>query len=144
MKKYIFRILLAIGVFYASIVAAKHFWRGEIMATAKVCERWGDHPLDAAKFKNGSEPARASMACSLLKNQNQFIGKSAMEIRQLLGDPDGFYFIDAFPAYLVSGGGADFQDSWQLVFMLGQKRKVTEIFAHKNCCDRSAIDKRAE
>jgi hypothetical protein len=135
MKK-VLMITISIMTFSSvSLAIAKHFWRGEIMPRDKVCKTWVGAPFDSKKFKNGDEAAKASMACSLLKRQNEFIGKDRSEIREDLGDFDGFYFSDMFPAYMIQSGNSKDQDSWQIVFLLDNNEKVSEVVVHKNCCD---------
>lgn len=116
-------------------VVAKHFWRGETMATKNVCKNWGEAPFQVDRFRLEDEVVRAKMACSLLKNQKLFIGKDRAQIRNELGDHDGFYFSDMFPAYMIQSAKSKGEDSWQLVFLIDRKEKVSEIIVHKNCCD---------
>lgn len=78
----------------------------------------------------------ASMTCSLLKNQKKFIGKWYYEIRDLLGPHSGYYFSEFFPTYLIESAKKKGKDSWQIVFLLDRKQKISEIIVHKNCCDK--------
>ena len=68
-------------------VQTRYFWKEDFMSLKKVCQRWGEHSLDIAKFKsaNEDESIRARMSCSLLKNQKKYIGKDRSEIRNLWG-----------------------------------------------------------
>src|SRR5262245_56259442 len=99
MKRLFFFTLFMVTLSFAVVAMAKHFWRGETMSVGKACQRWGEMKLDATGFRNGNEEVRSKMACSILRNQNQFLGKDRSEIRKILGDYDGFYFSDMFPAY---------------------------------------------
>lgn len=117
-------------------VAAKHFWRGETMKIKEVCKKWGQTPFNENEFRKGNEAVRARMACSLLHNQKKYLGKDRSEIRRKLGDHDGFYFSDMFPAYMIQSAKSKEEDSWQIVFFLNRNEKVSEVMAHKNCCDR--------
>ena len=113
------------------------FGVGETMSIQKVCKRWGKTPFDLEKFKSASnnEFIRAQMACSLLKKQKQFRGKDRVEIRSIFGDYDGHYFSDMFPTYMIEIAKKRGEDSWQIVFLIDRKEKISEIIVHKNCCD---------
>lgn len=133
MKKKFF-ILGAIAVF-SGLVFAKQLWRGKLMKTSDVCTKWGTTAFDAKIFKNGNIETRASMACSLLKNPAPLLGKDISEIRSLLGDHDGYYFSDMYPAYMIQVGKNQSEESWQIVFMINKKESIKEIVVHKNCCN---------
>ena len=130
----IFAILLALPVMY---IKAKHFRRGETMSLKKVCKTWGEAPLDLVKFKNAEEDksVRAKMTCSLLKNQTDYIGKDTSEIRELFGSSTGHYFIDMSPAYIIGGTAERDTNTWQIVFLINRRQKISKIIVHKNCCD---------
>ena len=133
------RIVLLISittVFSAGFVLAKQLWRGKLMTTTEVCKKWGEKEFDAKAFKNATPDLRASMTCSLLKNQKPFIGKDISEIREILGDHDGYYFSDMYPAYLIQVGKNHTEESWQIVFMIDKDDDIKEIVVHKNCCDK--------
>lgn len=136
MKKTLIAGIFFSVVAFTAIVAAKHFWRGEILPAAEVCAKWGEAILNVEKFKDGDEKLRSKMACSLLKNQKLYIGKTRSDIRRAFGDHDGFYFSDMFPAYMIETAADRSQNSWQLVFFLDRKELISEIAVHKNCCDR--------
>ena len=107
------------------------------MSIKKVCKRWGEKPFDLRKFKGASdnESVRAQMACSLLKQQKNFIGKYRWKIREMFGDYDGHYFSDMFPTYMIEIAKKRGEKSWQIVFLIDRKEKISEIIVHKNCCD---------
>ena len=141
MKKLIIVTAIFISGMYFLYIQAKHFWRGELMSVKKVCNRWGEAPLDVAKFKavkgeKEEEPTRAKMACSLLRHQKQYIGKDTLEIRELFGGYSGYYFSDMYPVYMIERAKTGEQDSWQIVFFIDRHTKVSSIAVHKNCCDR--------
>ena len=106
------------------------------MNIKKVCRRWGTETLNTKKFKsaNENESLRAKMACSLIKNKKQYLGKSQAEIRKIFGDYSGHYFSDTIPAYLIETAEKKGDDSWQIVFLLNNNWKVSNIAVHKNCC----------
>jgi hypothetical protein len=114
---------------------AKHFWQGSVMDATKVAQKWGTENLDVSKFKNGSEEQRAKFAYSLLQNEKKYIGKDVRQIRSELGDPDGFYFKDVFPAYIIQSAKTKKEEAWQIVFLLDRKRTVESVIVHKSCCD---------
>ena len=133
MKRYILGVSFLV-IFFAGIGIAKQLWRGKLMATSEVCKRWGEAPFDAETFKVSTAEKRAAMSCSLLKNQKTFIGKDISEIRTILGDHDGYYFSDMYPAYLIQIGKNKTEETWQLVFMINKDEDIKEIVVHKNCC----------
>ncbi|MGE0763054.1 MAG: hypothetical protein AB7N80_07235 [Bdellovibrionales bacterium] len=132
MKKF---VLLTLAIFFSATLSAKHFWRGKTLSTQEVARQWGAAPFDAVKFKEGDEKVRAAMAHSMLTKRKEFIGKSVLEIRGQLGMPDGYYFSDVFPAYMIHRGKGANEDSWQIVFLLTNERRVDDVIVHKNCCD---------
>ncbi len=107
------------------------------MNIKQVCQYWGHSKLDIKKFKlaEDDEPLRATMACDIIKNKKQFIGKDTLEIRKLLGDFTGHYFVDISPAYIIGGINNTDTNTWQLVFLINHDEKILDIIVHKNCCD---------
>jgi len=83
------------------------------MSPVKVEQRWGHEPFHPEKFKNSAPGARAKMAFDLLQPQQQkkYLGKSPSEIRKELGDWDGYYFTDTFPAYFIEEARTRDKDS---------------------------------
>ncbi len=128
-------LVSTIVILSAGFVLAKQLWRGKLMATSEVCKKWGEKPFEATLFKSGNTETRASMACSLLKNPKPMLGKDILEIRGLLGDHDGYYFSDMYPAYLIQIGKNHSEESWQVVFMIDKNEDVKGVVVHKNCCD---------
>ena len=117
--------------------AFKEFIRSfEFMSVGEVCERWGDGPLDVAAFRaaEDDEAKRAAMACSLLKNQDDYAGMSVSEIRHLFGEFEGHFWSEAQPTYLIEIAETRAEDTWQIVFLHDRDRRVTKIVVHKNCC----------
>lgn len=138
MKKIVISLLLIMILVPASYAFTKRIlWRGKVLSTEDVCKRWGGTPFDQEKFKASKRDAgiKAKMACSLLKNQKQFIGKDGGEIRKLLGNYSGHYFSEMYPTYMIHYPKAEGDDAWQLLFLLNRERKISEIIVHKNCCD---------
>lgn len=133
MKKPPFILFLSLVLITMSYAFAQHFWRGELMPLKKVEEKWGQAEFFAEKFKLASPVEKAKMAYSLIKNK-KYIGKSVLEIRQELGDPDGYYFSDIYPAYIITDSPNKGDDVWQIVFLLDKNKKISEVVVHKNCC----------
>lgn len=118
-----------------TVFAADHFWNGKTMSMEEVGKRWGKAELNIEAFNKGDERIRASMAYSLLAKQAQYKGKFVLDIRKEFGSPDGFYFSDVFPAYLIQRAQSKADEAWQIVFLLDKDRKVKKIIVHKNCCE---------
>ncbi len=74
------------------------------------------------------------MAYEILMSK-KFKGASVVDIREQLGPPDGFYFIDTYPAYIIQSGRNKKEETWQIVFLLNSEYRVRDIIVHKNCCD---------
>jgi hypothetical protein len=130
------RSVILVLVFSAvTALGVDHFWKGDLMSETRVAQKWGKSPLDIKVFKSANEGQRAKMAFSLLNQQKEFKGKHVSEIREIFGNPDGFYFSDVFPAYLIQTASTNKEESWQIVFMLNTERRVEKIIVHKNCCD---------
>jgi hypothetical protein len=128
-------LLIVITTLALTAFAADHFWRGKTLSADEVGKRWGKTELNIEKFQKGDEKVRAAMAYSLLKNQGQYKGKFVLDIRKDFGSPDGFYFSDVFPAYLIQRAHSQNEEAWQIVFLLDKDRKVQKVIVHKNCCD---------
>jgi len=128
-------ILTILSLFCATAFAFNSFWPGKSLNPEAVREKWGNEKFEAKRFHDGGAKVRATMTYDLLMKQKEFIGKTAAEIRSLLGNFSGFYFSDAYPTYLIDKGKQKGDDVWQIVFLIDKSRHVTEIIVHKNCCD---------
>ena len=132
--------LLSIFVLYL-FWSKDHLWRGELMSIKRVCKRWGEAPLNVKKFKEAEDydkkHIRAKMACSLIRDQNKYIGMDRGDIRRLFGNFTGHYFSDMYPTYIIGNGQENDNDSWQILFFIDGDEKVSKIAVHKNCCDAS-------
>lgn len=106
------------------------------MKQEEVCKRWGNQDLKVNEFKAADVMKRASMACSVLKSEKTFLGKDVLDIRNIFGDFDGFYFSDMYPTYMIQVGKDQSEDSWQLVFLIDKNQKISKVVVHKNCCKR--------
>lgn len=115
----------------ASYTIAKYEWRSEPQSYTQVQNRWGSEPFDIVKFKEGGYKIRAKMAAALMKSK-EFLGKDPTEIRAQLGDWDGYYFTDTYPAYIIQSRREGSDETWQIVFLLNRRYKTTEIIVNKN------------
>ncbi len=132
LAKYVFFI----GFFFcATAFSVHHFWRGDTISADQAEKRWGAVHFDQKKFKTGDFALKASMAASIKRRENEFKNKTILEIRELLGPTDGFYFADIYPTYLLQVGKNHQEETWQLVFMINNKRRIESVIIHKNCCD---------
>lgn len=129
--KYLLYTLIVL--IFISVGYAQHFWRGEEMSLSRIEKKWGQGNFSAEKFKIGDKQARANMAYSLIKHK-KYIGKNILEIREDLGDFDGYYFSDVYPAYLINEPVTKGDDVWQIVFLLDKNKLVSSVIVHKNCC----------
>ncbi len=59
----------------------------EAVPVELMIKKWGNVPLDAAKFKNGAEDVRASMVADIVQNQ-RYLGKPIGSVHAELGDGD--------------------------------------------------------
>ena len=97
--KFIVISLLFVGSGIALKLFANPFERGETLSSEKVKLRWGTI-ADYKAFKSSDDAAQAKMAYSIMTDKS-LIGKS---IKEVFGKPDGFYFLDRFPAYIIQEG----------------------------------------
>ncbi len=113
---------------------ASQFWFGKTMTPIAAESRWGKEEFNIDRFKQGDVVTRAKMASSLVRQKSKWLGKSRRDIRESLGGFSGFYFSELIPTYIISGGEIDSPETWQIVFLLNNDYKVSDIIIHKNCC----------
>lgn len=134
MKKRIVLVGLALAGFIG-LAVAKDLFRGELLTLDKVKQTYGTGEFDAKKFREGSPDARAKMAYSIISKKT-FIGQPATEVTKALGPHDGYYFSDSYPAYAIDENWKLNKDTWQIVFFLDKKDRISKVAVHKNCCDK--------
>ena len=136
MKKILTKSVSAAVALAIVIAVSWYAIRGDFMRVSKVCQRWGEQPLDIEAFKSSEndESVRARMACSLLKHQDEYIGMHRLEVLSQFGNATGYYYSELPPTYLIETARTRDQDSWQILFRINKSREVTEIVVHKNCC----------
>lgn len=117
------------------LLATRNLSIAKYLSVNEVCRRWGERPLDVAAFRSAEEDesTRASMACSLLKTQHDYVGMHHLEIRPLFGNPTGYYRTESEPTYLIEIAQIREQETWQIVFLI-DRGKVSKVVVHKNCC----------
>ena len=125
--------LFTIGVVSASVFG-RHPWFGRTLNETEVKSRFGSAEFSAKEFKRGDESVRARMAYALMKDKT-LIGKSTEQIWELLGESDGHYFSEAYPAYLIHRARDEKDDSWQIVFLIDNDRRIKQVIVHRNCCE---------
>ena len=129
-------LVIAFFIGLGAFASKNQLWRGSVMPIETVKAKWGTTPFNEEAFRAGTEKQRASMAASLIQQKKKYIGKDPADIRKQLGDFDGHYFSEAFPTYLIFSSQKQSEDSWQILFLLSNDQKVSDIVVHKNCCDR--------
>lgn len=98
-------------------------------------ERWGNAPFSPSAFKKADEKKRASMAGDLIRSK-KYVGKRFSEVRQDLGEWDGYFQTDSIPAYSIESANTGSKEAWLVVFLPDPSgRKVGEIKILKECCD---------
>ena len=132
---------LALSVLFAaatlpSLSATWNILNSDRLSISEVCRRWGEQPLDIAAFRAAEEDesTRATMACSLLKTRDDYVGMRHPEIGRLFGNFTGYYYAELHPTYLIEVAKTGEHDTWQIVFLIDRDGKVSEVFVHKNCC----------
>ena len=98
-------------------------------------KKWGDLSYTPEKFKSSPLADKAKMASSILLDKT-LIGRTVEQVREKFGPPDGFYFIDSYPAYIIQEGKNQKEETWQIVFLHNAEYKIREIIVHKNCCEK--------
>lgn len=127
-------IFLFVTLVFISLYAGS-FWRGTTLSPKEVKEKWGDLAFNSSQFKAGPALIKSKMAYRILTDKS-LLGKSVQYVRETFGSPDGFYFIDIYPSYIIQEGQNAEEETWQIVFMLNKHFTVREIILHKNCCDK--------
>ena len=127
-------IICFIGLF-AFYSSAESIWSGKGMGLKEVCKRWGEEEFNLSDFKTAGREGkskRAKMTCSLIRNKEKYIGKDVLDIRKLFGDYSGYYFSGVYPTYLIESAKKHGEDSWQIVFLIDNEKKIKNIVVHKN------------
>lgn len=126
--------LFVVAAGYGTWSVAQILPRETFLSSRDAKMKWGQAPFDAARFKEGGPQQRAKMAFAMLENSKPFVGKTVPELREMLGEQTGYYRRDMFPAYLIEEGKVQGDESWQILFLLGDQYRVREVRLHKNCC----------
>ncbi len=135
-RNFIFFICLSGGLAWVCMGAAQNYLRQEkFMALQEIKKRWGDAPFSPNAFKTAAVNVRAKMAHDLIRRK-ALVGKSASEIKALLGPTSGYFWSERVPTYFIEEGWSQKKDSWQLVFLIDANERVTEVRVHRNCCEK--------
>lgn len=76
---------------------------------------------------------RAEMTVNLIESK-QFVGLAPEQVKDELGPYTGRFWSYTVPAYMIEEGWKKSADSWQIVFLLGENGKVSDLKIHKSCC----------
>ncbi len=126
--------IIASGASYAK-TQPKSLLNLNFIATEAAAKKWGDIPFSPQVFKNAGEKKRASMVADLVRSK-QFVGKRFSEIRQELGEWDGYFQTDSIPAYSIESANTGSKEAWLVVFLPDASgKKVGEIKILKECCN---------
>ena len=129
--------LICILIVFGGIVtvsAMKSNVIGKTLTAQEAEKKWGKTPFDAIGFKKGTTQERAKMASDILAKQ-AFKGAKTSIVREQLGDPNGYFWSDRIPAYLLNEGSKPNEEVWQLVFLPGANETVSDVVINKNCCE---------
>lgn len=113
-----------------------HLWRGETLSQSEVKKKWGNSAFVQETFKNSDINTRSKMAYDLVEKKNLFIGKTPKEIRALLGDWDGHYFSESYPAYIIQEPTQEVREGYQVLFFLNKNGKISGLAVHHSCCSK--------
>ncbi len=137
MKK-ILLILLSLNILALSLFAtnkAKSLIRPKSIELEAAAKKWGNTPFSPSNFKTSDEKKRASMAVDLIRSK-KYLGKPFIQVRQELGEWDGYFQTDSIPAYSIESARSGSKEAWLLVFLPDSSgKKVGEIKILKECCD---------
>lgn len=136
MKKKMFLLFLFIGSSALfGYFFLKTLLRSEFISATRAEKKWGIEKFNSKKFKISTNKNRAAMAVYILKHQ-LLKGKNIVtDIRELLGEPDSYFFTDSFIGYTIQERTGNKKNSWQLVFFhSGNGPEVMKIKINKQCC----------
>jgi hypothetical protein len=126
---------LAISILGAVAFAAEIYVGATFISVKEAKIKWGQKALVNEVFRRSKPEDRAPMAVDAIE-KNAFKGKRVAEIREALGDPDGYFFSKSILAYLIQSYSKHKKEAWQLVFIPDDNLEmVKEVRIHKKCCD---------
>jgi hypothetical protein len=131
------KIIFIIGIIIFSHLNAKEksfLEKQEFMDLQKANQVFGSNKVDLKKFISGDFRERGGQAAAICRDKS-FIGKSVAEIRNILGKSDGYFWTDHIPAYIIGNGNLKDGSRWQIVFLINEDKKISEVKIHKNCCN---------
>ena len=130
MKK--FSRILCLILFITGNAFAQGFWFGKTMTATAAEAKWGQEEFNVPRFKDAALTERGKMASALLRKKATWIGKSFHDVQSELGSPDGHYFSDMIPAYLIQVAETSQGETWQIVFLPDNNYKIKDVIIHRN------------
>ena len=123
---------------YGLLSEAQDYLRAKFLSLDQAQKKWGIAAFDPLAFQKGNEKVRAAMAVDVLKNEKKYVGLAIPKIRELFGDPDGYFWSDTILAYQIQYYKDDNKESWQIVFIPdAELKKILSVKVHKKCCYQS-------
>jgi hypothetical protein len=108
--------------------------RNEFMKVEDAGRRWGKKKFDSKVFKTANSVERAGMTFDLIESK-KYIDGSVDDVIRDLGEPDGHYFSESIPAYIIGEMSIKPTEMWQIVFIPSNDGKVVkQVRVHKKCC----------
>lgn len=113
---------------------AEGYFGAKFMSAKEAKSKWGSAPFDAKSFKKSSEKIKGAMATEALEKKT-LVGQDMLKVRELMGDPDSYFFSDTIYAYQITENVKPGEETWQLVFLPDPELKlVKDVKIHKKCC----------
>jgi len=110
----------------------------DVKSVPEAEKSWGRKPFDPKVFRNGTDEERSSMAADIVDRQAG-IGFNLVELKQILGEPDGGYYNDGYWNYRLTrriGSDGQLKEAWSLVFGFKYpEEKVQNVFIWRECCN---------
>lgn len=82
----------------------EEFYRSQKFFSLDEAEkRYGKEKFDSSRFQSGNWKVRSKMAVNMIESK-VLIGKTDAEVRAMLGPPDGFFWVENIPGYIIEDG----------------------------------------
>lgn len=82
---------------------SNYFKSQKFFSVKETEDRYGRIHFEAAQFRKGDFAMRAKMAADLVESK-VLIGKSEIEVHEILGPPNAYFWDEHIPAYLIEDG----------------------------------------
>jgi len=109
----------------------------EFIDAAEAKKRWGDMKFDSKVFKESGWQKKSLMTANLV-GSNLLIGKTRIEMEEILGPTDGYFWDDHIPAYVVEDGRETLNLNFQIVCLLDADGKIKKVLIHKKKINRNS------